>query len=119
MLDELSGGLLAALNALVEGGGFKIVEQEDILRLVHADAEEVARRMSCLEERRLIDLKYAEAGEYCVRILAAGRGYGMQAAREKQAERKERRDIFLSSALGAFAGGALSGLLVLLISLLV
>lgn len=119
MLDELSGELLAALDTLVEGGGFKIVEEEDILHLVPAAAEEISRRMSYLEDKRLIDLKYAEAGEYCVRILAAGRGYGMQAAREKKAEQKERRDLFLASALGAFAGGALSGLLVLLISLLV
>lgn len=119
MLDELTGELLSALNTIVEGGGFKIVEQEDILRLVPATAEEIAKRMSLLEDKRLIDLKYAEAGEYCVRVLAAGRGYGVQAARERQEEKKERRDLFFASLLGAFAGGALSGGLVLLISLLV
>lgn len=119
MLDEQTGALLSALDTLVEGGGFKIVEEEDLLRLVPLPQEEIARRMAYLEDRRLIDLRYAEAGEYCVRILAAGRGYGLQAAREKKAEQRERRDLFAASTLGAFAGGALSAGLVLLISLLV
>ena len=119
MLDELSGELLTALNALADGVGFKVVEEGELLRLVPASSEELSRRMSYLEDRRLIELRYAEAGEYCVRILPAGRSYGMQTAREQAAQKRSRRDLFLASALGAFAGGALSGSIVLIISLLV
>ncbi len=119
MLDELSAGVLSALNALVGGAGYSIVEEGDISRVYPAAGEEIAKAIAALEDRRLIDLRYAEAGEYCVRVLAAGRGYGLQAEREKREERRERRDLFLASALGAFAGSALSAGLVLLISLLV
>ncbi len=119
MLDELSIQLLSALDKLAGGGNFSVVEEEDILRLVPANGEEIARRMSYLEDRQFIDIRYAEAGEYCVRVLAAGRGYGATVAREKREVRRERRDLFLAATVGAFAGGALSGCIVLLLSLAV
>ncbi len=119
MLDEISGALLAALNEYCEGGGFKIVEEADLLRLVPATQEELSRRMSYLEDKRFIELRYAEDGAYCVRILPAGRGYGLQVKREQAEKTRSRRDLFFASALGAFAGGALSGTIVLLLSLLV
>lgn len=119
MLDETSGRLLEALTALGEGGGYKVVEEEELMRLVPANADEIARRMAYLEDRRLIDLRYAEAGEYCVRVLAAGRSYGAAAALEKREEKRERRDLLLVSFFGAFAGGAAAAALMLLLSLAV
>ncbi len=111
--------LLSALNTLAEGGGFKIVEEADILRLVPANAEEIARRMAYLEDRQFIDLRYAEAGEYCVRVLAAGRVCVAAADREKGEKVRFSRKIFLCAMLGSFAGGLLAGTVAFLIALAV
>ncbi len=119
MLDETSGALLAKLNALCEGGGFKIIESAELCRMLPVEETELSRRMAYLAEKRLIELRYAEEGMYCVRTLPAGRVYAEAAAREARESLKNRRTLFFGAALGAFLGGSLAGIVVSLITLLV
>ena len=116
MLDEASEKLLAAL-ANDPGGGFRVVEEGELC--TGLSPEQFSRSMSLLEAQGLLELRYAEDGAYCLRLLPASRGYIERERSEALRARKNRRDFFLFSMLGAFAGGALSGGIVLMISLLV
>lgn len=117
MLDEGTGALLEAINSRCEGGGFHIIDEGE-LRPFCPDGEGVAEALSCLADERLIELKYAEGGTYCIKPLPAGRRFaaGRLCARREAARRQWR--VFLFSALGGFTGGALASLFLLLLRLL-
>ena len=118
MLDERSAALLAAINGACTGGGFKIIEQEELSRMIPEGTEDVEKTLAYLEEKRLIELRYAEAGTYCVRPMPAGRTFAERAEREKREKEKSRSDVLRYAALGAFFGGfaatVLFGLLLLI-----
>ncbi len=119
MLDEASAQLLSALSALIVGGGYKIVEEGELAPRLPLTGEELTRSLALLEEKRLIDVRYAEGGAFCLRLLPAGRSYAERVERERLDAKKRNRESLLYAALGAFLGGALSGAAVLLLSLLV
>lgn len=117
MLDERSEALLSAVNGLCPDGGFKIVEEQELARSVPMEAGDVGRLLSYLAEKDFIEIRYAEAGTYCVRTMPAGRSYAERSAYEKAERARGRRDTLLYSAFGAFIGGVLVSLLALLIGL--
>lgn len=118
MLDERSTAVLAAINGACTGGGFKIIDEEELARTLPAGGEDVGKTISFLAENRYIELRYAEAGTYCVRPMPAGRTFLERAEREKRERERSRKDVLLYSALGAFLGGfaaaVLMGLLMLI-----
>ena len=63
-----------------------------------------------LSERRLIEIRYAEEGIYCVRVLAAGREYLPRRRQDAKEAASGRMRVFLCAALGGFAGGLFSAL---------
>ena len=123
MLDQRTSILLEKINELCAGGGFKIAEEGELLSCfpsyLKTDKEELSRILRYLEERRYIDVKYAEEGVYCLCPLPEGRLY-FENAREKRYEgARRRREMFFVTALGAFLGGFLGTLVVYMISLFV
>ncbi len=106
--------MLAAVNGACEGDGFKIIEEEELGRVLPEGNSGVARTLAYLEEKRLIELRYAEEGTYCVRTMPAGRSYSERMARERAERRKLRTQTLLFAALGAFLGGFVAAALALL-----
>lgn len=121
MLDERTSLVLNKINELCGDGGYKIAEEGELLACFpvsgRADGEELRHILRYLEERRFIDVKYAEDGVFCLCPLPEGRLY-FETAREKRFEgARRRREIFLTTALGAFSGAFLGALLVFFLSL--
>ena len=121
MLDERTGILLDKINEICGESGYKIAEESDLLSCfpayMKADAGELKRNLKYLEERRYIDVKYAEEGVYCLCPLPEGRLY-FENAREKRYEGvRRRREMFLTTALGAFLGAVFGSLFVLFLSM--
>lgn len=118
MLDGRTGALLETINRLCAEGGFKIVEEGELLSCFPPSAkvgkEELARILGYLAERRYIEIKYAEEGVYCLCPLPEGRMY-FEAVRENRREgARRRRETALFSALGAFFGAVLGAFLAVL-----
>ena len=123
MLDERTRILLDKINELCKEGGFKIIEENELLSCFPASAKvdggELKRILQYLEERRYIELKYAEEGVYCLCPLPEGRLYFENALQKRYEGARRRREILCLTALGAFSGGFLGSLLVYMISLFV
>ena len=119
--DVRSGILLHKLNELCSGGGFCIVEEDELLSCFAgkygADGEDVRTMLEFLRAGGYIDVQYAEEGVYCIRPLPEGRRYAERQKEERCEEERGRRLLALCSAGGAFLGALLGGTIVLLISL--
>lgn len=114
-LDERTGALLERLETLCAGGGYHIFEEADLAP--YFSAEEVGETLSYLADCRCIELRYAEEGTYCLRMLPAGRVHAAY-ARERARESAVRiRNTAIAAFLGALAGSLLClvPLLVLLV----
>ena len=117
MLDERASALLGRIDELCKGDGFKIAEEGELLSCFPdgAGREELERTLGELEERRYIDVKYAEEGVYCLCPLPEGRRY-FEALKETRREGARRRgEAFFLSLSGGFFGSLLGGFLLLLI----
>ena len=117
MLDRRTGTLLQKLNALCQSAAFCIVEEEELL-FEGEDGESIRGMLGFLEDRGYLQLRYAQGGEYCVRMLPEGRLYSERAAAEKREDLRRSRREALCAFLGALGGGILSGGLVALIAAL-
>ena len=91
-----------------------MIEEEEML-FAGEDSESIKGMLGFLEDRGYLQLRYAEEGEYCVRILPEGRLYFERAAAENQEEKKRARTQAVCALLGALVGGLLSGGIVALI----
>ena len=111
MLDESSAAVLAAINGACTGGGFKILEEKELARALPAGGEDVAKTLSFLAENHYIELRYAEEGTYCIRVLAAGREYLPRLKQDAKEAALERTRVALCAALGGALGGMFSVLL--------
>lgn len=112
MLDERTSRLLDKINRLCGESGYKIAEEGELLSsLPQSDEEELSRLLHYLEERRFIDVKYAEEGVYCLCPLPEGRLYFERARGQRLEEIRRRKELFLWSFLGALAGGIFSAIL--------
>ncbi len=118
MLDECSAALLAAVNDACVGGGFIILEERELLRAFPGGEGDVGKTLAYLADKKLIELRYAEDGTYCVRTMPAGRSYAERTEREKREREKSRRDLLLWSFCGSFLGGALVALIGTLLGVL-
>lgn len=121
ILDERTSRLLEKINELCGEGGYKIAEKEELLSCFPAcrsvDDEELGRILRYLEERRLIDIKYADEGVYCVCPLPEGRLY-FENARERLTEgARRKRELFLTTLFASFLGAVLGGVIVCLVAL--
>ncbi len=109
--------MLAAVNEACRGGGFKIIEEDDLARVV--PQEEVQKTLAYLEQKRLIELRYAEEGTYCVRTMPEGRSYLERVKRETAERDRSRRAIFWGAFFGAAAGGFAAALIAIAAALLI
>ena len=108
MLDRRTGRLLQKLNELCTGAAFCIVSEEELL-FEGEDSESVKGMLGFLEDRGYLQLRYAQEGEYCVRMLPDGRLYFEQVAAQKREEKHRTRRLALCAFLGALGGGILGG----------
>lgn len=120
MLDKRTSLLLAKINELCAEGGFKIVEEEELLSCFPekygVTEEELSSMVKFLSDHRYIDVRYAEADVYCLCPLPEGRMYFENVHEANVGSARRRRDTVLFTFLGAFFGALLgSALCVLLI----
>ena len=114
MLDRRTGILLQKLNALCTGASFCMVEESELL-FENEDSESIKGMLDFLEDKGYLQLRYAQNGEYCVRILPEGRLYFERAAAQRYEEERRSRREALYAFFGALIGGIVSGGLVALI----
>ena len=114
MLDRRTGRLLQKLNGLCASAAFCIINEEELL-FEGEDSESVKGMLGFLEDRGYLQLRYADEGEYCIRMLPDGRLYFEQAAAQKREEKTRARVQALCAFLGALGGGILGGGIVALI----
>lgn len=108
-MEEDACGLLAAINAACDGAQWRIFDEDELADgLPRRDGASVSALLERLEARRLIEIRYAEGGTYCVRALPAGRAYMARIAEERAADRARERRLILRAFVGAFVG-ALAG----------
>ncbi len=102
-----SCALLSAINTLCKGGGFTVVEEHELASALPEGAS-LRPRLEELSERRLIEIRYAEEGTYCIRVLAAGREYLPRLKQDAKEAALERTRVALCAALGGALGGMFS-----------
>ena len=112
-LDERTLSLLGTLETLCPDGGYYIVEAADL----PLSAQEAAEGIACLADSRRIEVRYAEEGTYCLRVLPAGRAYVQQARERDFRMRLHLRRTVLFAFLGAAAGGFLAAMAAVLLVL--
>lgn len=121
MLDKRTSILLSGLLEQCAEGGYKVLEEDDLLSLfparLNVDSEEIAQMMRYLEEHKYIEIRYAEEGVYCASVLPEGRMYSENVREAKTTAGRRRRDTVLMTALGAFLGAFLGSILAWLITL--
>lgn len=117
MLDEGSRALLTAVNDVCADGGFKIVDEAELNKLCPLNVE-IAETLSFLEESGFLELRYAEEGTYCVRVLPKGRSFAEREDSERRASTRTRRDMFWFAFFGALLGGLIGAVFLVLLSLL-
>ncbi len=117
-MEEDARELLAAVNALCSGDDWRIADEAELAKYLHCDCADIAAALVRLEARRLIGLRYAEGGVYCLRALPAGREYAARAAEEARASRLRARSALRAAFAGGFAGAFFGAVMALLVSLL-
>ena len=111
-MDEKSAKLLSAIGGIC-GGSYKIIEEDELLRLLGegGTVQRLRELISDLEEKRFIDVRYADDGEYCVCDLPDGT---RRLKHESDEVRELKRSRLVTSFLFAgssFLGGLLGALL--------
>ncbi len=119
MLDAKTTAVLAHLNALCEGGGYKIIEEKDVLSALSGEEkmESTAFReiMRFLAEREWISVKYEGEGQYCLSVLPKGRTVlESQGAKESENKMLFVKTPFSAGFLGGLTGALLGAVIVAL-----
>ena len=118
-MEEDARDLLAAVNALCDGAGWRILDESELSALLpHGCAEGIAVTLERLEARRLIDVRYAGGGTYCIRSLPAGRAYAARIREEAASAELRVRRVFRTAFLGGLAGAFVGALPAVLLALL-
>ena len=118
-MDKRTTYLLNKINELCSEGSYKIVESDELLSCfpekLKMDGDGLGQCLTYLKEHRLIDVKYAEEGVFCLCPLPEGRTY-FESVKEKKSDAfRRRRDIVLMTALGAFVGAFVGSICVWLL----
>lgn len=111
-LDERTGAALERLETLCAGEGYHMIEAAELAPLTAAEA---AQALVFLAEAHCVDIRYAENGTYCLRVLPAGRASAAHARERAREMRLFRRRSALGSLFGALAGGFFGSLLAVLL----
>ncbi|MDE6273669.1 MAG: hypothetical protein K2L87_01310 [Clostridiales bacterium] len=123
MMDKRTTYLLNKINELCSEGSYKIVEQDELLgcfpQKLKMDGDGLGQCLGYLKEHRLIDVKYAEEGVYCLCPLPEGRTYFESVKEQKSDAFRRRRDIVLMTALGAFFGAFIGSVCAWLLTTLI
>lgn len=112
MAEGDTGALLRALNTICSDG-YQIIEEAELLHASAALHEPLAALMSRLHAQGYIDVRYAEDGVYCLRLLAPGRHYAEDRARAFVRARRNARRRLAALFAAAFSGAFLATLLAL------
>ena len=77
MIDAKTTAVLAHLNALCVGGGYKIIEEKEVLSALSGEEQMESTTfreiMRFLTEREWVSVKYEGEGQYCLSVLPKGR----------------------------------------------
>ena len=117
MLDAKTTAVLAHLNALCVGGGYKIIEEKEVLSALpkEQEIESVTFReiMRFLTEREWISVKYEGEGQYCLAVLPKGRTVlETQGASIREGKMFSTKSPFTGALLGALLGAFLGAIAV-------
>ncbi len=117
MIDAKTTAVLAHLNALCEGGGYKIVEEKDVLSALSGEEqiESTTFReiMRFLTEREWISVKYEGEGQYCLAVLPKGRTVlESQGAKGTENNPFALKSPFTAGFLGALFGALLGAIII-------
>ncbi len=117
MLDRLSSAVLCVVDSET-GGAYKVLDEEDILTALPgnwgADGTDIQHALRILCEYGYIDLRFSDAGTYCVRSLPKGREYRERERADRIREKRELRLRLLAVFFGALVGALLGCLPALL-----
>lgn len=122
-MDKRTNCLLKKINESCEEGSYRILEEAELLECfpskLKMDQAGLKHCIDYLKAHGYIDIKYEEAGVYCVCPLPEGRGYFEFAKEAKTENFSRRRETVLLAAAGAFVGAFLGSLIVGLILIFV
>ncbi len=122
MLDGRTRFLLETLCRVCGEGSYQIVEEGELLKSFPAvsGVDETALRNMLWHLRDLsyIDVRFDDAGVYCVRPLPEGRLYFERLTEGRTNAKRRRREQFLWAFCGSFLGSLLGGGVAVLFSLL-
>lgn len=118
MIDAKTTAVLAHLNALCEGGGYKIIEEKDVLSALSGEEqiESTTFReiMRFLTEREWVSVKYEGEGQYCLSVLPKGRTIlETQGAKQTENHPFTLKSPFTAGFLGGLTGALLGALIAL------
>lgn len=118
MIDAKTTAVLAHLNALCEGGGYKIIEEREILSALSREEEMESSTfreiMRFLTEREWISVKYEGEGQYCLSVLPKGRTIlETQGAKQTENHPFTLKSPFTAGFLGGLTGALLGALIAL------
>lgn len=120
MLDRRTSLLLETINDLCSEGGYKIVEERELLsrfpQKLPQSGEDLSHMLGYLSEKKYVDVKYAEEGVYCLCPLPEGRLYSEERARERDLNRRSRLGEAAITLFTAFFGAFLGAAAALLIA---
>lgn len=115
MLDKLTQFVLVKINTDSDGS-YKVMDSSDFLSALPskmtADENGVANAIRFLNERRYIDVKYADSGTYCVCSLPKGRQFAESETVSEPRGGKDKRLLFGIAFAGGFTGALLGGALI-------
>lgn len=124
MTEAKRAALIFYLDEECKDDGYEIFSDEDFLTIYPAslgvEREELRREISKLHEEGYIDVRYAEAGTYCLAVKEKGRRYEGKICPRSLSFRifdgwgKSFFPAFLGGACGALFAAVLAGLLRLL-----
>ncbi len=123
MLDYRTATLLRFVNERCKEGKYEIVESDELLSCfppkAGMDDENLKKTVNFLAEQGYLDIKYAEDGVYCLCPLPEGRLYAERVQSAKSDGKRRRRDMVLTTAIGAFVGAFVGSLVAVLIASLI
>lgn len=101
MLDKRSEVLLRIINRECNEGSYKVIEIDDIIRLMpnkfRVDIDAINHLMGFLQNGEYISIKYSDKEVFCVSPLPRGRRvFEVEQEEKKMSKRKFAKFIFLS-----------------------
>lgn len=101
MLDKRSESLLNIINRECNEGSYKVIEVDDLIRLMpnkyKTDFDMISQLMGYLRNGEYISIKYSDKEVYCVSPLPRGRRiFEVEQEEKREKKKKNFKSFFLS-----------------------